>query len=166
MYVVMTTWVSECFGWYLMRLPNFPFCQQKLQNLKGLFPQIYCPAIYSEKQRRYSDGRERRNCSEISRDTQCKTSSRRFQKEAWHVESRSDQTRHQRCELQQTESEKQKSTSRNPLKKMRGMNCLWSVESQQKRQIQICHRVEDWTVTLTKKKNNHSASFYPPKTSL
>lgn len=79
----------------------FPFLSKmlsgKLQNLKGLLPQIYCSAIYSEEQRRTlvrSRRRSRapRNCLEISRDTQCKTSSSRFQKETWHIESGFDQT--------------------------------------------------------------------------
>lgn len=95
--------VSKCFGWYLTRLPNFPFSQQNAfryttkskrtisTNLLLSYLQQGA-AQYSGARRVAVEGTPPPPTLEISRDTQCKTSSSRFQKKTWHIESGCDQT--------------------------------------------------------------------------
>lgn len=135
----------------------------KLQNLKGLFPQIFHSAIYSEKQR-MSTGRCAAGDSRDPRKIAWRYQEILSAKQAvvgfktWHIES-GWSNKITKMWLQQTSENK--TTYRTPLKKNEGDDCLWSIKFQQKRQMQICRQTEDGTVNLYKKTPIQFFFFFP-----
>lgn len=168
----MTIW-GEWMLWLIISWGYliFPFVSKmllgNLQNLKGLFPQIYCSAIYSEKQRSILVRSRRRSrasqpLGDIKRYS-VQTSSSRFQKKNLKVGLIKQHNQDIKdVNYNKQNQKKKKCTSQTPWRKWGG----WTVsDPSSPNKSDKCKFAIKLKTELSILQINPSA-FFPPKTSL